>query len=114
MNNTTNARERLSCNRFVRRLRVHWTSIEWLRERSIDEDEEGERWQRWETIFAVIKFGMPRRLGEPRFYKWRYDGRPRWNLSIGSTRIQWGCDHEDVYSPNVADEATASKKGTKS
>jgi hypothetical protein len=111
MNNTTNEPERLSCIRFVRRLRIHWTSFEWLRECSVDEDEDGDRWQRWETIFAVIKFGLPRRLGEPRFYKWRYDGRPRWNLSLGSTRIQWGCDHEDIYSPNNNESPTGQQDG---
>jgi hypothetical protein len=104
MKNTTKHIRAVACIRFVRRLRVHWTSVEWLHSRSIDEDEDGERWQRWETIFAVIKFGMPRRLSEPRYYKWRYDGRPRWNLSIGSTRIQWGCAHDDIYSPNAPDQ----------
>ena len=99
--NTTDSNRAVACIRFVRRLRVHWTFVEWLRECSLDEIEDGERWQRWETIFAVIKFRCPRRQGEPRFYKWSYDGRPRWNLSLGSTRIQWGCAHEDFYSPNI-------------
>lgn len=107
MKNTTDSLRAVACNRSVRRLRVHWFSVEWLMKCSIDEMADGERWRRWETVFAAIKFGSPRRLGEPRFYKWHYDGRPRWNLSVGSIRIQWGCAHEDMYSPNDQDQRTA-------
>jgi hypothetical protein len=66
----------------------------------IDEIENGERWRRWETVFIVIKFDAPRVYGEPVFYKWHYDGRPRWNLSLGSIRLQWGFAFEDFYSEN--------------
>jgi len=52
--------------------------------------------EEWETIYTVIKFKMPLRFGEPAFYRWHYDGRVRWNLNIGATRIQWGLDHDSI------------------
>ena len=83
----------------MKRLRVSWTGIEWFRECVSDETEDGERWQRWETVFACIKFRLPRRVGEPWFYRWKYDGMPRWNLSLGGTRIMWGFDQDWIQLP---------------
>ena len=78
----------------MKRLRIHWRGVEWFRECISDETEDGERWQRWETVFACIKFRLPRRVGEPWFYRWTYDGMPRWNMSLGGTRIMWGFDQD--------------------
>jgi hypothetical protein len=62
-------------------------------------------WERWECIFchvyrAALKRGM---LGkEPRFYRWRYDGRVRWKLWITEFVFwSWGRSYEDL--PNSSD-----------
>lgn len=67
-----------------------------------DGDEDG--WQRWELVFAHLRSAKlsPRgKLGpEPRFYRWRYDGRVRWRLWLTSTYFAaWGRDYTDL--PNA-------------
>lgn len=74
----------------VRRLIADKWSLEWLHDLVIDEVEDGEQWQRWETIFGWLKFGAPKAKGERWLYKWRCDGCPRWCLILGAVRLQWG------------------------
>jgi len=65
--------------------------------RSVDEIEDGERWQRWETVFACIKPGLPKSKGEPWIYRWRYDARQRVNAILGQYRAMFGRDYWDDF-----------------
>lgn len=71
------------------KIRLLHRGIEILLWRSqIDEPEEDSPnvWTVWETVSFFIR-RLPRSKGEPKIYKWRYDGRRRFTAYLGPYRI---------------------------
>ena len=58
---------------------------------------EGEIWTRCETVALFVRrdpWGK-----EPRAFRWKYDGRPRFTLRMFGWSLELWRDYIDIYSP---------------